>query len=120
MNKYYLDNYVTKIVELIYPSKKRKIKDRWINYPRHDTNIDDCNRVIDEIANTMKELCVNMKTDACMKYINNMSQWLENNKATLSETVIERYRKQIDDANKWLEEHPQDVVEPNGDIYYDF
>lgn len=119
MNKYDIDSYIARIVELIYPSNKRKIRDRYVNYPRHDVNIDDCNKIIDEIANTMKELCVNMKTKACIKYINNISQWLENNKEILSETAIERYRKQIDDANKWLEEHPQDVIEPN-DCINDF
>jgi hypothetical protein len=82
-----------------------------VNYPNPDANIDDCNKVIDEIAAQMKELCINMKTDACISCIRNLTKWINDNNDIITEIARNRYNSKLETAKKWIEEHPAEITD---------
>lgn len=90
-NKYNLDNYIGRIVELIYPSQTKKIHGNYIRYPSAEVNLEDVNDIIDKIAKEMKERCIDVKTEACIRLVKN-------------------YNERINKANKWIEEHPDSII----------
>lgn len=120
-NKYNLDSQIDNLLEIIYPSRKKKVHGTYVNYPSPDVNLDDLNVVIDKIAQEMKERCIDIKTQACIKLVTNLTNWMNNNSEIITEVVRTRYNEMIAKANKWIEEHqPVEIIDESDDCKYVF
>ena len=111
MNRYNIDDLIINIVEAIYPHTSKRVHGKVTNYPNADANIDDCNKAIDEIAAYMKTLCINMKTNACISCIRNLTKWINDNNDIITEITRNKYNSKLETAKKWIEEHPVEITD---------
>ncbi len=120
LKKYNLDNIIDDLLEIIYPSQRKKVHGTYISYPSSDANLDEVNATIDDIAQEMKNRCINIKTQACIDLVKNLSNWINNNSEIITESAKARYNERINNANKWIEEHPSIIPNEPDEIKYMF
>lgn len=120
-NKYNIDNHIDELLELIYPSQRKKVHGTYVSYPSSDANLDEVNATIDNIAQEMKNRCVNIKTQACINLVINLRKWMNNNSEIITEAAKARYNERINNANKWIEDHPTvEILNEPDEIKYMF
>lgn len=120
-NKYNLDSHIDDLLEIIYPSQRKKVHGTYINYPSSDANLEEVNATIDRIAQEMKERCVDIKTQACINLVTNLKNWMNNNSEIITEVARTRYNERIANANKWIEEHrPVEIIDESDECKYMF
>lgn len=118
-NKYNIDNHIDELLELIYPSQRKKVHGAYVSYPSSDANLDEVNATIDNIAQEMKNRCIDIKTRACINLVINLRKWMNDNSEIITEVAKARYNERINNANKWIEEHPAAEIlnDPDGFKY---
>ncbi len=108
---YRITDLLNNVAEEIYPSTTKNYNGKNVNFPIADADIDKIDKAIERACDYMKARCREIKTESCKNYVKNMSRWLENNKDTLSEEIVERYNRTITEANKWVEENKSEMID---------